>query len=794
MIAGAKKEQNKARLTYIFLALTFVLSLFISSNFVAERVSKTLAELQSSHTELKQQLTFDNLDQFLTGRIKVIESLANEPTVISSVMGIELAAANLTDMLNDYTLLGTAERIYLVDFTGAEIYSNSANELTDNDWFEPLMSGQNKTIVSLLSLNSSRYFRVATGVSYNGSIEGVLVFDIISTPLNDMFASIINDPLHGVSIVGFNSRFTPLSLETHYDLHSEQTIADYNVVLKFYTSRELLEQEKEQYRQQIGITLALVLMALFAFLLVVLRSFVLNPLKYLAISERHAKRSEERYQLAVEGSNDGIWDWDLEQDKAFISNRIARELGYSFPSDNIVSDPLSVFIGLIHPKDLFGFKRQLVTNMHKREYDFELRLGNRSDDYDYYRIRGKVQWASSKKRIRMAGSISNVTAQKQQRNALQQALEQAEQANQAKTEFLANMSHEIRTPMNGVVGTLQLLKQEQLNEEAETLLNTGIMSAKTLLTIINDILDLSKIESGMLELEEVETDIRHIFEAVVSELGVLAAEQNVNLQLVVSEHFYSNWHADPVRLKQVLVNLVSNAIKFSCDGSVTVALKSEKNKVTFAVTDTGIGMSEQQMASLFARFEQADSSTTRKYGGTGLGLAITKQLVELMAGNIKVQSEVAKGSEFTVELPLQKAQNNNVEQAQKQKQSVPQLQGIKVLLAEDNAVNRQIFQAMIKPTNANVELAFDGQQAIDIVAEYQPDVIFMDIQMPNVDGIQACKAITKMYPKTPIYALTANVMQADVERYQEVGFDGHLGKPLDMNKLYLTLHSLFSKP
>lgn len=254
------------------------------------------------------------------------------------------------------------------------------------------------------------------------------------------------------------------------------------------------------------------------------------------------------------------------------------------------------------------------------------------------------------------------------------------------------------------------------------------------------------------------------------------------------------FRSDPVRLKQILVNLVSNAIKFSRDGSVTVALKSETNKVTFAVTDTGIGMSKQQMASLFARFEQADSSTTRKYGGTGLGLAITKQLVELMAGNIRVQSEVAKGSQFTIELPLQKTQNSNVDKTQKQKQSVPQLQGIKVLLAEDNAVNRQIFQAMIKPTNANVELAFDGQQAIDIVAEYQPDVIFMDIQMPNVDGIQACKAITKMSPNTPIYALTANVMQADVERYQEVGFNGHLGKPLDMNKLYLTLHTLFSKP
>ena len=483
---SANIDKNKAKLTYLFLAITFILSLFISSNFVAERVSKTLAELQSSHSELKKQLTFDNLDQFLTSRVKVIESLANEPTVISSVIGIELAAANLTDMLNGYTLLGNPERIYLFDFTAEQIYSNGAQSLLEKPWFDALMSGQNKTIVITDKQNQQHFFRIATSVSYNGSIEGVLVFDITSTPLETMFSGIIDDPLHTISVQAFGSNFPPVVLADSYDLHSQQMVEDIDVNLKFYTSRELLEQEKRQYRQQIGKTLTLVLLALFAFLLILLRSFVLNPLKYLAISERHAKESEERYQLAVEGSNDGIWDWDLELEQAFISNRIARELDYKFSSDNAVKQPLTIFISLIHPEDVFAFKRQIVKHMHKREYDFEVRLRNRSNTYNYYRIRGRVQWTSSRKRIRMAGSISNITVQKQQSNALQLALAEAEQANQAKTEFLANMSHEIRTPMNGVVGTLQLLKQEQLSEEAENLLKTGIMSAKTLLTIIND--------------------------------------------------------------------------------------------------------------------------------------------------------------------------------------------------------------------------------------------------------------------------------------------------------------------
>lgn len=784
-------EQNKANWTYLFLALAFLLCLFISSNFVAERVSKTLSQLQRSHSELKQQLTKDNLAQFLTSRVEVIESLASEPTLVSTVMGVELASANLKDMLSNYTLLGNQERIYLTDFSGELMYANSAQALANKDWFQPIMMEQKQKLVTVIELGGKHYFRIASPVHYKGNVEGVLVFDIISTELDKMFASIIADPLHAITILAFNSKYQPLALDVDYALHSKQDIAGLGVTLAFYTSQVLLEQEKKQYRQQISITLTSVLLALFVFLLLLLRSFVLNPLKHLAISERHAKHSEERYQLAVEGSNDGIWDWDIEQDKVFISSKISQELDYPFPANNCINQPLSVLLLLIHPDDLFRFKRLLVKNLVKREYDFEVRLKNKQQQYSYYRVRGKVQWTSSKKQIRMAGSISNIEVQKQQSNALALALTQAEQANQAKTEFLANMSHEIRTPMNGVLGTLQLLKQQALNQSANELINTGIMSAKSLLTIINDILDLSKIESGVLELEQVNSNIRQIFEAVVSELGVLAADKNVTLKLSVGAEFHPHWQADPVRVKQILLNLVSNAIKFSQDGEVLITLNQRQQQLYFAVADTGIGMSQEQLATLFNRFEQADSSTTRKFGGTGLGLAITKQLIELMSGCIKVQSELGKGSKFSVQLPLLPTQEKQLEQQQQQAVLPPNLAGKRILLAEDNAVNRQIFIAMMAPTQADIDQAFDGQQAIDKIQNTRPDMIFMDIQMPNVDGIQACKVIRQQLPDLPIYALTANVMQADVDLYQQAGFTGHLGKPLDMTKLYATLTSVF---
>jgi len=272
--------------------------------------------------------------------------------------------------------------------------------------------------------------------------------------------------------------------------------------------------------------------------------------------------------------------------------------------------------------------------------------------------------------------ITDISDRKRAEQEREAALKKAEEANRAKSDFLANMSHEIRTPMNGVFGTLQVLKRKSTDEQLRDLISHAELSCKNLLTIINDILDFSKIEAGKLTVESVPFDVCDVVQLVISEAGEIAGAKNLRLNLGYAPGFVDGWLGDPVRVKQILLNLVSNAIKFTAQGEVTIEVSSSPN-LSFKVTDTGIGMTEQQLASVFKRFEQAEHSTTRKYGGTGLGLAITKTLVQLMGGNVQVSSTLGKGSTFWVELPLPKAAAEKKSSAEPGVLKAPNLNGKK---------------------------------------------------------------------------------------------------------------------
>ena len=368
---------------------------------------------------------------------------------------------------------------------------------------------------------------------------------------------------------------------------------------------------------------------------------------------------------------------------------------------------------------------------------------------------------------------------------LNQQKRRAEESEKAKGAFLANMSHEIRTPMNGILGTLQILQRQPIPAESMELVEKGVLSSKMLLTIVNDILDFSKIEAGQLKLEEIPLDLAEIASGVVAELSPQAESKGVLVDIDIGYEGRKAWLGDPVRVKQIILNLLSNAVKFTDEGYVSLGIRSEESRnVSIIVKDSGIGMSKKMQEGLFNRFEQADSSTTRRYGGTGLGMAITKQLVDLMAGDIKVSSELGKGTEFEVSLPLKETQVEEVKKTRRKEYSTPDLSNKTILLAEDNKINQTVFNAMMGPTKANIVVAEDGIEAVKKFKEYQPDLVFMDIQMPNMDGVEACKTIQKFDNRTPIIALTANVMEADVKRYMESGFVAHLGKPIELNDLY----------
>lgn len=366
-------------------------------------------------------------------------------------------------------------------------------------------------------------------------------------------------------------------------------------------------------------------------------------------------------------------------------------------------------------------------------------------------------------------------------------IDKLEKADQVKNEFIANMSHEIRTPLNVVLTTLQLLKQSKQEIKEKELIDSALSSGRTLLTIINDILDISKLEAGKLEIENTEFDLSKLIQDTINEQATIAESKGLDLVVGSMQTISGVWYGDPTRIKQILINLISNSVKFTDSGKVEVLASKYKRGLLLEVTDTGIGMTEQQTEKLFERFVQADSSTTRRFGGTGLGLAIVSQLIYLMKGNIEVSSELEKGSKFTVKLPLKHSPTKKIEQPVDKELNMPDLSGKTILLAEDNKVNQMVFKAITAPSNANLLIAENGKEAISLLENNRPEIIFMDIQMPIMDGEQACMLIRETNKQIPIIALTANVLEKDVARYLEEGFDSHLAKPIELNKLIKVL-------
>jgi len=386
------------------------------------------------------------------------------------------------------------------------------------------------------------------------------------------------------------------------------------------------------------------------------------------------------------------------------------------------------------------------------------------------------------------GFVSDISERRALEDSLRAAVERAEQAASAKSNFLANMSHEIRTPMNAIIGFAELLLQTELTTQQRHHLSIVSRSSRSLLRLLDDILDTTKIEKGRMELDLVDFSLKSLAVQLESSLCLSAQTKDLSLTTTYPDDMPEYFRGDPLRVLQVLSNLVGNAIKFTEQGGVEVVFSYEREQVHVQVRDTGIGMTPQQLEDIFVAFVQADPSISSRFGGTGLGTTIARQLTELMGGRIHAESQFGQGSTFHVWLPLSLGQEADGQRVASGG-PVPQLPPLRVLIADDVPQNLELLSAALTEAGHQVVMANDGAEAVDIVLGEEFDVVLMDVHMPGVDGLQATRRIRQNEresgrPYTPVIALTASVMADDQRAARQAGMDGFTVKPLDFRRLF----------
>lgn len=496
-------------------------------------------------------------------------------------------------------------------------------------------------------------------------------------------------------------------------------------------------------------------------------------------------KNESRLRAAIEGSNDGIWDHDLITGEIWFSNRWYEMLGYQnqeFPASK------EAFERLVHPDDIGPINHTINESLAKiKPYDIQFRMRKKNGEYLWMRSRGFIQGENGKA-IRVSGLHSDISKEYEYSQKLERAREAAEEASRAKAEFLANMSHEIRTPLNGIIGVAELLQQTELSEKQRQYVSILQSSSMSLFEVVNEVLDFSKIEAGQMKVEMLGFDLAQIaIEAI--ELSQHQARQKKGLEVLlrIAPDLPARYISDPTRIRQCLLNLLSNAVKFTSHGYVMLNIEGQKiddrhYEIALNVEDTGIGIPDEKLNTVFEQFTQADTSTTRQYGGTGLGLAIVKTITEMLGGSVSVTSKERLGTRFTLTIPMEL---DDAQQTQVDSKDIAVLEDTRVLVIDDNATNLTIFEEILEHAGLKVEVAETPEQALTLfkIAEkkgspYRFAVI--DYNMPGMNGEQLVEAARKQTPElyTQMILTASTLHTGDSERLKSLGFKGFLQKPV----------------
>lgn len=516
--------------------------------------------------------------------------------------------------------------------------------------------------------------------------------------------------------------------------------------------------------------------------------------------EQQLNESLERHRLASEAVRDGIWDWDFAKDTLVWNSRCYSLLGYE---DQAFSISTESWRALMHPEEMQATMSYVAKQVDKGEMILvDARHKKANGQWLWVQIRGRVVEYEGNRPLRLVGTLTDVTERKKMEKQLSNAIEHAEAASKAKSVFLANMSHEIRTPLNGVMGMLCLLQDTALNKEQKKWVNNAYLSTTRLTGLLADILDLSRVEAGQLSIEN---DIFTFEEQKKSILGTFllaAQEKGVGLHFYIDPDVPTTLLGDAARLRQILFNLVGNAVKFTDVGQVTIDVSqlpsmhsTQQSRLLITVCDTGIGIDEDSLAIIFDPFSQVEGDYTRRYQGAGLGLSIVKRLVSLVGGSLCLSHGESGGTIASLSLPIDVPEKQNLSQ---NSSLCPPPCAVtaecKILVAEDDSVSQLAIRELLQKRGHKVVVVDNGQKVLEELERQEYDIIFMDIQMPVMDGLEATKAIrssTAVYANIPIVATTAYAMAGDKERFMAAGMSDYVTKPVDLEALEKPIMAIY---